>query len=500
MFGLDIFAASLDETTTANPPHLKPSFIRYSHGLVYRACDAIIHAIDSRRSLGIEADLTVTYVEIYGDTVSDLLRNGQRCGHSKTAAHQFVLSGAAETAVYGMDDIVKLLKIGEDQKRRAATAMNDRSTRAHGLFILHLKQRDLSSDVTISSKLFLADLGGSEQVKKSQVEPGKSKRFPLNHRAAAATAATTTGGPPDDQQSLMTNPSPDPLASTASSFTGASEGETEDQSVVTFSTGFELGDRMRETVYINLGLLALKKCIEALNNRQPYVPYQDSKLTMLLSAGLAHGKTSVIICNSSDCHHINETIASLRFGEKCSQIEMEVRNNATVLESMLLNIDHEIEELEKAIIRKERWEVIQEKRSDPLAEEGTVEAGQGGIEKRSVTVLVGAEDERNRLDELIQQRADLTGSEYVQRAFQTKGVIGFGKQATKYGERYNPNEELKAENERFKEKVAMESVPIVVRARGKEWKMGKDLEVTQEVLEKKAMTMKRNKLVYSGLS
>ena len=34
-----------------------------------------------------------------------------------------------------------------------------------------------------------------------------------------------------------------------------------------FSVGFEMGDRMREAVYINLGLLALKKCIEALNNQ-----------------------------------------------------------------------------------------------------------------------------------------------------------------------------------------------------------------------------------------
>ena len=48
-----------------------------------------------------------------------------------------------------------------------------------------------------------------------------------------------------------------------------------------FSLGFELGERMRETVHINLGLLALKKCVEALNSRAPYVPYMDSKLTMV---------------------------------------------------------------------------------------------------------------------------------------------------------------------------------------------------------------------------
>jgi hypothetical protein len=43
------------------------------------------------------------------------------------------------------------------------------------------------------------------------------------------------------------------------------------------TAGFVLGARMREAVYINLGLLALKKCIEALNNKCDYVPYQVIK-------------------------------------------------------------------------------------------------------------------------------------------------------------------------------------------------------------------------------
>ena len=465
MFGLDIFSPN---DTAVYDLHINKTFIRQSHGLVYRACDAILQAISFRRSLGIEADIFVSYVEIYGDTITDLLKHGQRCGHSKTAAHQFVLSGAAEVQVFVMDDIMQLLKVGEEQKRRAATAMNDRSTRAHGIFIVHLKQRDLNSDVTISSKLFLADLGGSEQVKKSQVEPGQSKKYHTN------------------SSEINT---PDSILGQAS---------LTEESEITFSTGFELGDRMRETVYINLGLLALKKCVEALNNHQSYVPYQDSKLTMLLSAGLAGGKTSIIICNNSYANHIIETISTLRFGEKCSQIEMEIRNNVTVLESMLSSIDEEIKELEHQIVLKERWETIEEKRQDILAEEGTVEAGQGGIEKRYISILTGAEYERNRLDDLIRQRADLTGSDYVHQAYNTH-VTGFGK-ATKYGKKYNPNEEENLENERFLEKISIENAPVVVRAKGKEWKMGKDLEVSQEVLEKKANTMKRNKLVYSGLS
>lgn len=49
-------------------------------------------------------------------------------------------------------------------KRKAATAMNDRSSRAHSMVIAKIRQRNLHSMKEISSSLFLVDLGGSEQV------------------------------------------------------------------------------------------------------------------------------------------------------------------------------------------------------------------------------------------------------------------------------------------------------------------------------------------------
>lgn len=49
--------------------------------------------------------------------------------------------------------------------------------------------------------------------------------------------------------------------------------------IVTFVIVFFLcsGQHMKEAVNINLGLLSLKKCIEAINNKASYVPYQVSK-------------------------------------------------------------------------------------------------------------------------------------------------------------------------------------------------------------------------------
>ena len=44
--------------------------------------------------------------------------------------------------------------------------------------------------------------------------------------------------------------------------------------------------RLKEAVNINLGLLALKTCIRHLVDKSGYVPYQNSRLTMMMSAVL----------------------------------------------------------------------------------------------------------------------------------------------------------------------------------------------------------------------
>lgn len=474
MFGPDV------DDKKNGPSSSSFSYKKDNHGIVLRACEEIFEAIVDRKARhGIEAEVWVSFVEVYGDTVSDLLLNGKRCGHSKAASQQFVLSGAAEQGVENMQDVRRLLQIGEAQKRRAATALNDRSTRAHSIFILTLKQRLLrdsqsyseievegSGLTTLTSKLFLADLGGSEQVKKSKVEAGKFKSRLANN---------------NNNEEL-------------------SEAEARDQAL--YSTGFEMAERMREAVYINLGLLALKKCIEALNSKCSYVPYQDSKLTMLLSAGLATGKTSVVVCINSDPTHMTETIGTLRFGERCSLIETEVRTNVSMLESVLHKLNVEIKNLEEVIKQKEVWENVEEKRVDALAEEGTMEASLG-VERKLVTVLRGAEKERAMLNSLLLQLAELTGSDSVAEVLNKSGISTFGGKYDKnlsYGVKYDPNQDLKSDNTRFASKIDRSSTSAVVQKKGKDWKTGEDLAISQTELERKAIVAKRNKLVYSGLA
>lgn len=79
-------------------------------------------------------------------------------------------------------------------------------------------------------------------------------------------------------------------------------------------------------------------------------------------------------------------------------IETEVRTNVSMLESVLLKLNNQIKSLEALIEQKEVWEMVEERRVDELAEEGTMEASIGGVERKLVTVLRGAEQERAMLN------------------------------------------------------------------------------------------------------
>jgi len=107
-------------------------------------------------------------VQIFGNKVTDLLKKRRPCGRNRAAAQRYVLDGAAEVKMRNLDDLNNILDEGEKYKKKAATAMDEHSSRAHTLVILTLKQKRQDSGINITSRLFMVDLGGSEDTKKKQ--------------------------------------------------------------------------------------------------------------------------------------------------------------------------------------------------------------------------------------------------------------------------------------------------------------------------------------------
>ncbi|MGH0152631.1 UNVERIFIED_CONTAM: hypothetical protein FKN15_053028 [Acipenser sinensis] len=85
------------------------------------------------------------------------------------------------------------------------------------------------------------------------------------------------------------------------------------------------GDRLKEGISINKGLLSLGNVISALgdeNKKGSHVPYRDSKLTRLLQDSLGgNSHTLMIACVSPADSNMEETINTLRYADRARKIK-----------------------------------------------------------------------------------------------------------------------------------------------------------------------------------
>ena len=90
----------------------------------------------------------------------------------------------------------------------------------------------------------------------------------------------------------------------------------------------EFGETFEEMKKINLSLSALGKVILSLVNGDEHIPYRDSKLTRLLQESLGGNyKTALIVTCSPHPRNVEETLSSLRFGERAGTLKTRVRRN-----------------------------------------------------------------------------------------------------------------------------------------------------------------------------
>lgn len=86
---------------------------------------------------------------------------------------RYELVGGTTLACDDLCEVFEKLAEGEQRKHKSATAMNDRSSRAHTVLMMSLVQR--RKGAVLRSTLHLVDLGGSEQIKKSKAEGERLK-------------------------------------------------------------------------------------------------------------------------------------------------------------------------------------------------------------------------------------------------------------------------------------------------------------------------------------
>ncbi|KAK8468578.1 hypothetical protein PHAVU_006G059300 [Phaseolus vulgaris] len=114
-----------------------------------------------------------------------------------------------------------------------------------------------------------------------------------------------------------------------------------------------VGERLKEAQHINRSLSALGDVISALAQKNPHIPYRNSKLTQVLQDSLGgHAKTLMFVHINPELNAFGETISTLKFAERVSSIELgAAQSNKETGE--IRELKEEISNLKLALERKE---------------------------------------------------------------------------------------------------------------------------------------------------
>uniref|UniRef100_A0A672YR25 Kinesin-like protein n=1 Tax=Sphaeramia orbicularis TaxID=375764 RepID=A0A672YR25_9TELE len=153
-----------------------------TRGVIPRAVQQVFRAAQKLGDQGWEFTFTASFVEIYNETLRDLLYTGKadkRPEHEirKSNNNELTVTNLTYQKVYCEDQVLGLIALANQNRSTAQTAQNDRSSRSHSVFKLDIEGVNGGRDVKCKSSLCLVDLAGSERMLKSQSQGERFKEM-----------------------------------------------------------------------------------------------------------------------------------------------------------------------------------------------------------------------------------------------------------------------------------------------------------------------------------
>lgn len=117
--------------------------------------------------------MEVSFVEIYNEDIKDLLRSGvHEVGKheiKKDTSGNVTVSDVTMISVdpNNTEQIDSIMELAARHRSVSQTAMNERSSRSHSIFALHLKANNKAQGIVLKGTLSLVDLAGSERLGRS---------------------------------------------------------------------------------------------------------------------------------------------------------------------------------------------------------------------------------------------------------------------------------------------------------------------------------------------
>lgn len=137
-----------------------------NHGIFGHAFKELFSAIENK-SKDKEFKVKMSFIEIYNETIYDLLLPGEKPLELREDATKGIhVSGVSEIRAESTNEVLELLYLGNQNRTTEATDANDESSRSHAILLVTVehKDRDSGTEADIKFGRFsLIDLAGSER-------------------------------------------------------------------------------------------------------------------------------------------------------------------------------------------------------------------------------------------------------------------------------------------------------------------------------------------------
>ncbi|XP_060055482.1 kinesin-like protein KIF27 isoform X1 [Erinaceus europaeus] len=280
------------------------SVVEGQKGIIPRAIQEIFQNIFDNPS--IDFNIKVSYIEVYKEDLRDLLEletSVKELHIREDEKGNTVIVGAKECQVESADEVISLLEMGNAARHTGTTQMNEHSSRSHAIFTISLCQVEKNIEATED---------GSWYSRRNIV----SKFHFVD--LAGSERATKTGN---------------------------------------------TGERFKESIQINSGLLALGNVISALGDprrKSSHIPYRDAKITRLLKDSLGgSAKTVMITCVSPSSADFDESLNSLKYANRARNIRNKPTLNFSPESDRMDEMEFEIKLLREALQSQQASSVSQ---------------------------------------------------------------------------------------------------------------------------------------------
>eukprot|EP01010_Urceolus_cornutus_P001641 NODE_21_length_3354_cov_202.002421_g17_i0.p1 GENE.NODE_21_length_3354_cov_202.002421_g17_i0~~NODE_21_length_3354_cov_202.002421_g17_i0.p1 ORF type:complete len:1047 (+),score=235.92 NODE_21_length_3354_cov_202.002421_g17_i0:125-3265(+) len=238
--------------------------------------------------------LILSILEIYNDTIRDLLGGGKSIHLRILGADDAVPLGLTRAQCDTLQQAVHHFQDATSLRKVAFTQMNDVSSRSHACFLVDVFQQTRTADNPDPPDVMA--LLRSEESKRPDAEAGEA-----------------TSELADDFRF--------PILRSRLSLIDLAGSERLKRSMAD-------GANLKETQAINTSLSCLGTVVSALHRGEKYVSYRDSKLTLLLKASFANPYAKILmITNLSPTENsFQESLVSVRFADRVKAIKVDTTN------------------------------------------------------------------------------------------------------------------------------------------------------------------------------